>query len=148
MSWINVEVLESIYDDFTINKQDRFSWSHHLNMNSNKCRLIRWGLQQKKKKFKNKDQTIVSHGDPEKSFNVIRYFEIFLNFEKWDFLQFLKYLRYIEYVFLSVFFGFYLRKTNLCIWVKISSCMYFRSNFFIVLNWSKSITIVSIFMNE
>lgn len=148
MSWINVEVLESIYDDFTINKQDRFSWSHHLNMNSNKCRLIRWGLQQKKKNFKNKDQTIVSHGDPEKSFNVIRYFEIFLNFEKWDFLQFLKYLRYIEYVFLSVFFGFYLRKTNLCIWVKISSCMYFRSNFFIVLNWSKSITIVSIFMNE
>lgn len=51
-------------------------------MNSNKCRLIRWGLQQKKKNFKNKDQTIVSHGDPEKSFNVIRYFEIFLNFEK------------------------------------------------------------------
>lgn len=46
------------------------------------------------------------------------------------------------------FFCFYLRKTILCIWVKISSCMYFRSNFFFVLNWSKSITIVSIFMNE
>lgn len=29
-------------------------------------RLIRLGLQQKKKNFKNKDQTIVSHGDPDK----------------------------------------------------------------------------------
>lgn len=148
MSWINVEALECIYDDFTINKQDRFSWSHHLRMNSNKCRLIRWGLQQKKKNFKNKDQTIVSHGDPEK----FQCNQILWNISKlWKMRLFTIFkiftIHWINFL-IWFFFCFYLRKTNLCIWVKISSCMYFRSNFFFVINWSKSITIVSIFMNE